>query len=273
MAPLRFSANLSWLFPELPGLLPRLRAAGSSGFEAAEVAWPYAEPPEALARAAREAGLRLVLINTPPGDHEKGEMGLGAVPGRQEAFREGLEQAVRIHLMAGRVPQGADPAAVKAEMETVFLENLRHAAGVLAQEDLVGLLEPINTRITDPQYFLDTPQQAAAILQKVGRPNLQLQMNPLPQDIFHWQIMDGNLTGNIREFLPIVGHVQVAQVPGRGEPSSPGELNFPYLFQLLEDEGYKGFVGCEYRPQGDTVEGLSWLRSYWDRRGHPGAGQ
>ncbi|XP_021105567.1 putative hydroxypyruvate isomerase isoform X4 [Heterocephalus glaber] len=215
MAPLRFSANLSWLFPELPGLPERLRAAGSSGFEAAEVAWPYAEPPEALERAARDAGLHLVLINTPPGDQEKGEMGLGAVPGRQAAFREGLEKAVlyakalgcpRIHLMAGRVPQGADPAAVRSEMETVFLENLRHAAEVLAQhptwcqENLVGLLEPINTRITDPRYFLDTPQQAAAILQKVGRPNLQLQM-----DIFHWQIMDGNLTGNIREFLPIVG--------------------------------------------------------------------
>lgn len=170
--------------------------------------------------------------------------------------------------MAGRVPQGADRAAVRGEMEMVFLENLRHAAGVLAQENLVGLLEPINTRVTDPQYFLDTPQQVAAILQKAGRPNLQLQM-----DIFHWQIMDGNLTGNIREFLPIVGHVQVAQVPGQGEPGSPGELNFPYLFQLLEDEGYKGFVGCEYQPQGDTGEGLSWLRSYWDRRGRPQAGQ
>nr|XP_030866872.1 putative hydroxypyruvate isomerase isoform X5 [Gorilla gorilla gorilla] len=255
MAPLRFSANLSWLFPELPGLPARVRAAGSSGFEAVEVAWPYAEPPEALARAARQAGLRLVLINTPPGAPRAGRAG-------------GCRGAGRIHLMAGRVPQGADRIAVKAEMEAVFLENLRHAAGVLAQEDLVGLLEPINTRITDPQYFLDTPQQAAAILQKVGRPNLQLQM-----DIFHWQIMDGNLTGNIREFLPIVGHVQVAQVPGRGEPSSPGELNFPYLFQLLEDEGYKGFVGCEYQPRGDTVEGLSWLRSYWDRRGHPEAGQ
>ncbi|XP_033623655.1 putative hydroxypyruvate isomerase isoform X3 [Fukomys damarensis] len=171
-----------------------------------------------------------------PRDQERGEMGLGAVPGRQAAFREGLEKAVlyakalgcpRIHLMAGRVPQGADRATVSGEMETVFLENLRHAAGVLAQENLVGLLEPINTRVTDPRYFLDTPQQgktpapsppvplgscallvsrprgfspAAAILQKVGRPNLQLQM-----DLFHWQIMDGNLTGNIREFLPIVG--------------------------------------------------------------------
>ncbi|GAB1288820.1 Putative hydroxypyruvate isomerase [Apodemus speciosus] len=277
MAPLRFSANVSWLFPELPGLPERLQAAGRAGFEAAEVAWPYAEPPEALASAARAAGLRLVLINTPRGDHEKGEMGLGAVPGRQAAFREGLEQAVlyakalgcpRIHLMAGRVPRGPDRAAVNREMEMIFVENLRHAAGVLAEENLVGLLEPINTRITDPQYFLDTPQQAAAILQKVGRPNLQLQM-----DIFHWQIMDGNLTGNIREFLPIVGHVQVAQVPDRGEPGSPGELDFTYLLQLLEDEGYQGFVGCEYRPRGDTVEGLSWLRSYWDRRGHPRTSQ
>nr|Q8R1F5.2 RecName: Full=Putative hydroxypyruvate isomerase [Mus musculus] len=277
MAPLRFSANVSWLFPELPGLPERLHAAGRAGFKAAEVAWPYTESPQALASAAQTAGLRLVLINTPRGDHEKGEMGLGAVPGRQAAFREGLEQAVlyakalgcpRIHLMAGRVPQGADRAAVKGEMETVFVENLKHAAGVLAQENLVGLLEPINTRITDPQYFLDTPRQAAAILQKVGRPNLQLQM-----DIFHWQIMDGNLTGNIREFLPTVGHVQVAQVPDRGEPGSSGELDFTYLFQLLEDEGYQGFVGCEYRPRGDTVEGLSWLRSYWDRRGHPRTGQ
>ncbi|KAM9693388.1 putative hydroxypyruvate isomerase isoform 2-T2 [Dama dama] len=340
MAPLRFSANLSWLFPELSGFPARLRAAGSSGFEAAEIGWPYAEPPEALARAAREAGLRVVLINTPPGDREKGENGLGAVPGRQAAFREGLEQAVlyakalgcsRIHLMAGRVPKGADRAVVRGEMETVFLENLRHAAEVLAQENLVGLLEPINTRITDPRYFLDTPQQAAAILQKVGRPNLQLQMvsggeegllkgpvfsksrdsgagcrvsdgGNLLQDLFHWQIMDGNLTGNVREFMPIVGeapflasswsamrfplsfhsshplhlppeHVQVAQVPGRGEPDSPGELNFSYLFQLLEDEGYTGFVGCEYQPRGDTVEGLSWLRSYWEMRGRPQAGQ
>ncbi|XP_076790457.1 putative hydroxypyruvate isomerase isoform X4 [Arvicanthis niloticus] len=185
-----------------------------------------------------------------------------------QALHECGALTYKIHLMAGRVPRGAARAAVKGEMEMVFVENLRHAAGVLAQENLVGLLEPINTRITDPQYFLDTPQQAAAILQKVGRPNLQLQM-----DIFHWQIMDGNLTGNVREFLPIVGHVQVAQVPDRGEPGSSGELDFTYLFQLLEDEGYQGFVGCEYRPRGDTVEGLSWLRSYWDRRGHPRTGQ
>nr|XP_030722516.1 putative hydroxypyruvate isomerase isoform X1 [Globicephala melas] len=280
MAPLRFSANLSWLFPELPSLAARLRAAGSSGFEAAEVGWPYGEPPEALARTAQEVGLQLVLINTPPGDREKGEMGLGAVPGRQAAFRDGLEQAVlyakalgcpRIHLMAGRVPQGADRAAVRGEMDTVFLENLRHAAGVLAQGELYSRILPGARRTLWGCWSPSTPASrtpAAAILEKVGRPNLQLQM-----DIFHWQIMDGNLTGNIRKFLPLVGHVQVAQVPGRGEPGSPGELNFPYLFQLLEDEGYKGFVGCEYQPRGDTVEGLSWLRSYWDKRGRPQAGQ
>nr|XP_019793526.2 putative hydroxypyruvate isomerase isoform X1 [Tursiops truncatus] len=313
MAPLRFSANVSWLFPELPSLPARLRAAGSSGFEAAEIGWPYGEPPEALARTAQEVGLQLVLINTPPGDREKGEMGLGAVPGRQAAFRDGLEQAVlyakalgcpRIHLMAGRVPQGADRAAVRGEMDTVFLENLRHAAGVLAQGELYSRILPGARRTLWGCWSPSTPASrtpAAAILEKVGRPNLQLQM-----DIFHWQIMDGNLTGNIRKFLPLVGegpflgsflvchaassvlplflpphicphllpgHVQVAQVPGRGEPGSPGELNFPYLFQLLEDEGYKGFVGCEYQPRGDTVEGLSWLRSYWDKRGRPQAGQ
>ncbi|XP_036703481.1 putative hydroxypyruvate isomerase isoform X5 [Balaenoptera musculus] len=212
MAPLRFSANVSWLFPELPGLPARLRAAGSSGFEAAEVGWPYEEPPEALARAAREVGLQLVLINTPPGDREKGEMGLGAVPGRQAAFRDGLEQAVlyakalgcpRIHLMAGRVPQGADRAAVRGEMETVFLENLRHAAGVLAQGELYSWIPPGARRTLWGCWNPSTPASrtpAAAILEKVGRPNLQLQM-----DIFHWQIMDGNLTGNIREFLPFVG--------------------------------------------------------------------
>ncbi|XP_059876903.1 putative hydroxypyruvate isomerase isoform X2 [Delphinus delphis] len=280
MAPLRFSANVSWLFPELPSLPARLRAAGSSGFEAAEIGWPYGEPPEALARTAQEVGLQLVLINTPPGDREKGEMGLGAVPGRQAAFRDGLEQAVlyakalgcpRIHLMAGRVPQGADRAAVRGEMDAVFLENLRHAAGVLAQGELYSRILPGARRTLWGCWSPSTPASrtpAAAILEKVGRPNLQLQM-----DIFHWQIMDGNLTGNIRKFLPLVGHVQVAQVPGRGEPGSPGELNFPYLFQLLEDEGYKGFVGCEYQPRGDTVEGLSWLRSYWDKRGRPQAGQ
>ncbi|XP_062438109.1 putative hydroxypyruvate isomerase isoform X1 [Rhea pennata] len=268
---LRFSANVSWLFPERATLPARLEAAARAGFRAAEAAWPAGCEAAALRAAAARAGLRLVLLNTPPGDPDKGEKGLGAVPGRQSAFREGLARAVqyakavdcpRIHLMAGRVPVGADRAAVAGEMETTFIENLRYAADILAQEDMIGLIEPINSRITDPRYFLNTPHQAAAILEKVGRPNLKLQL-----DIFHCQIMDGNLSRNLETYFPLIGHIQIAQVPGRHEPDSPGEVNFPYLFQLLESLGYTGYVGCEYAPKGDTVEGLGWLRSYWESRG------
>ncbi|NXV32290.1 HYI isomerase, partial [Rissa tridactyla] len=205
------------------------------------------------------------------GNQEAGEMGLAAVPGRQAAFRQDLSAAVqyaravgcpRIHLMAGRVPLGADRAAVADEMETTFIENLRYAADLLAQEDMIGLVEPINNRITDPRYFLNTPHQAAAILEKVGRPNLKLQL-----DLFHCQIMDGNLSRNLETYFPLIGHMQIAQVPGRHEPDSPGELNFPYIFELLESLGYSGYVGCEYAPKGDTLEGLGWLRSYWESRG------
>ncbi|XP_015725541.1 putative hydroxypyruvate isomerase [Coturnix japonica] len=268
---LRFSANLSWLFPELPALPARLEAAARAGFDAVESAWPEGCPATALHGAAERAGLRVVLLNTPPGDTERGEMGLCAVPGRQDAFRQGLAEAVRygravgchrIHLMAGRVPRGVEREAVAGEMEATFIENLRHAADVLAQEDMLGLVEPINSRITDPRYFLNTPHQAAAILEKVGRPNLKLQL-----DFFHCQIMDGNLSRNLETYLPLIGHIQIAQVPGRHEPDSPGELNFPYIFKLLESLGYTGYVGCEYAPKGDTVEGLGWLRSYWESRG------
>uniref|UniRef100_A0A674JVQ1 Hydroxypyruvate isomerase (putative) n=1 Tax=Terrapene triunguis TaxID=2587831 RepID=A0A674JVQ1_9SAUR len=174
------------------------------------------------------------------------------------AFREGLALAVkyakvlgcpRIHLMAGRVPVGTERATMALEMETTFVENLRYAADILAQEDMMGLLEPMNSRITDPRCFLTTPHQAAAILEKVGRPNLRLQL-----DIFHCQIMDGNLTQNLKMYFPLIGHIQIGQVPGRHEPDSPGEVNFPYLFQLLESLGYEGYVGCEYTPQGE----LGW---------------
>uniref|UniRef100_A0A8D0KTE8 Hydroxypyruvate isomerase (putative) n=1 Tax=Strix occidentalis caurina TaxID=311401 RepID=A0A8D0KTE8_STROC len=174
-------------------------------------------------------------------------MGLAAVPGRQAAFRQGLAAAVqyaravgcpRIHLMAGRVPPGTDLAAVASEMETTFIENLRYAADLLAQEDMIGLVEPINNRITDPSYYLNTPHQAAAILEKVGRPNLKL------------QLVKGCKQGGAAP-VPSLGHIQIAQVPGRHEPDSPGELNFPYIFELLESLGYTGYVGCEYAPKGE----------------------
>ncbi|XP_010151938.1 PREDICTED: putative hydroxypyruvate isomerase, partial [Eurypyga helias] len=156
---------------------------------------------------------------------------------------KGSKTSLGIHLMAGRVPLGTERAAVAGEMETTFIENLRYAADLLAQEDMIGLVEPINNRITDPRYFLNTPHQAAAILEKVGHPNLKLQL-----DLFHCQIMDGNLSRNLETYFPLIGHIQIAQVPGRHEPDSPGELSFPYLFELLESLGYTGYVGCEYAP-------------------------
>uniref|UniRef100_A0A8D0GL29 Putative hydroxypyruvate isomerase n=1 Tax=Sphenodon punctatus TaxID=8508 RepID=A0A8D0GL29_SPHPU len=244
MAPLRFAANVAWLFAaEEPGLAGRLEAAGRAGFRAAELGWDWLGQEAA---ALRGVGLETVLINTPPGDLDQGDKGLGAVPGRQPEFREGLALAVnyakalacpRIHLMAGRIPPRAERAAVATTMEDTFIENLRYAADLL---DMVGLLEPINSRITDP------------------RPSLWLHTSRRPVPV---------ATQPSLRLPPLLGHIQIAQVPGRHEPDSPGEVNFPYLFQLLETLGYDGYVGCEYKPQGDTLEGLGWLRSYWQSRG------
>ncbi|XP_073400612.1 putative hydroxypyruvate isomerase [Dendrobates tinctorius] len=264
--PLRFAANISWLFQEIPDLPGRISAAARAGFPAVEVAWPYAADLEGMKAALKENNMELVLMNTPAGDATAGELGLGALPGRQDEFRAGLQQAVtwarelhctRIHIMAGRVPAGMERASIVKDMEETFIENLKYAADMLHEAGIVGLIEPINCRISEPLYFLNTPQQGASILQKVGRPNVKMQM-----DLFHWQIMDGNLTENIKTYLPSIGHVQVAQVPLRNEPDSPGELNFMYLYELLQELGYQGFIGCEYRPRGDTAAGLGWMKTY-----------
>uniref|UniRef100_A0A3Q3WRF5 Putative hydroxypyruvate isomerase n=1 Tax=Mola mola TaxID=94237 RepID=A0A3Q3WRF5_MOLML len=266
MAPLKFCANISWLFTEFPDFSQRIYAAASAGFQAVEAAWLYDTDVSELQRAREATGVEVVLINTPPGDVKAGDLGLGAVPGRETEFRQGLDVALkyardlsckRIHLMAGRVPLGSHRTAVDKEMEAVFVQNLKYAADILSKEGITGVIEPINTRITDPRYFLDSPCQAAAILEKVGKPNIKLQM-----DVFHWQIMDGNLTQNIHMYLPIIGHVQIAQVPGRNEPNSAGELNYSYLFNILQSCGYQGYIGCEYKPLGTTNEGLGWLKEY-----------
>ncbi|XP_054482738.1 putative hydroxypyruvate isomerase isoform X3 [Anoplopoma fimbria] len=266
MAPLKFCANISWLFTELPDFSQRMYAAASAGFRAVEAAWLYDSDLEELQRAREATGVEVILINTPPGNIKGGDLGLGAVPGREAEFRQGLDLALkyaraldckRIHLMAGRVPEGSHRMAVAKEMEAIFVQNLNYAADILSKEGITGLIEPINTRVTDPRYFLDSPHQAAAILEKVGKPNIKLQM-----DVFHWQIMDGNLTQNIHKYFPIIGHVQIAQVPGRNEPDSAGELNYSYLFNTLENLHYQGYIGCEYKPLGSTEEGLGWIKDY-----------
>ncbi|KAM4575317.1 putative hydroxypyruvate isomerase [Fundulus diaphanus] len=267
MAALKFCANISWLFTELPDFSKRICAAASAGFQAVEAAWLYDSDLSELQKAKEAAGVEFVLINTPPGDLKAGDLGLGAVPGRELEFRQGLDLTLkfakalnckRIHLMAGRIPVGSHRATVAREMEDVFVQNLSYAADILSKEGITGLIEPINSRITDPRYFLDSPHQAAAILEKVGKPNIQLQM-----DIYHWQIMDGNLTQNIHKYFPIIGHVQIAQVPGRNEPDSDGELSYSYLFSILEKLGYHGYLGCEYKPLDSTEEGLGWIKRYW----------
>uniref|UniRef100_A0A8C0ESK1 Hydroxypyruvate isomerase (putative) n=1 Tax=Bubo bubo TaxID=30461 RepID=A0A8C0ESK1_BUBBB len=167
-----------------------------------------------------------------------------------QGMEAGPGRGSTIHLMAGRVPPGTDRAAVAGEMETTFIENLRYAAALLAQEDMIGLVEPINNRITDPSYYLNTPHQGKAL------PKVSFR----GEDLFHCQIMDGNLSCNLETYFPLIGHIQIAQVPGRHEPDSPGELNFPYIFELLESLGYTGYVGCEYAPKGE------WARSRWRKR-------
>ncbi|XP_008276374.1 putative hydroxypyruvate isomerase isoform X2 [Stegastes partitus] len=260
MAPLKFCANITWLFTELPDFSQRMYAAAAAGFQAVEAAWLYDSDLQELQRAREATGLEVVLINTPPGNVKAGDLGLGAVPEREAEFRQSLDLAVkyaralhckRIHLMAGRFPEDSDRTAVAKNMEAVFVQNLSYAADVLAKEGITGLIEPINTRITDPRYFLDSPHQAAAILEKVGKPNIKLQM-----------IMDGNLTQNIQKYFPIIGHVQIAQVPGRNEPDSAGELNYSYLFKTLETHGYQGYIGCEYKPLSSTAEGLGWIKQH-----------
>uniref|UniRef100_UPI003AAF3728 putative hydroxypyruvate isomerase isoform X2 n=1 Tax=Centroberyx gerrardi TaxID=166262 RepID=UPI003AAF3728 len=257
MPPLKFCANISWLFTELPDFSQRIYAAASAGFQAVEAAWLYDADLQELRRAKEATGVEMVLINTPPGDMKAGDLGLGAVPGREAEFKQGLDLAL-IHLMAGRIPVGSDKTAIAKEMEAIFVQNLKYAADILSKEGITGLIEPINTRITDPRYFLDSPHQAAAILERVGKPNIKLQM-----DVFHWQIMDGNLTQNIQKYFPLIGHIQIAQVPGRNEPDSAGELNYRYLFSTLEKQDYQGYIGCEYKPLGSTSEGLGWVKDYW----------
>ncbi|XP_034036641.1 putative hydroxypyruvate isomerase isoform X3 [Thalassophryne amazonica] len=208
------------------------------------------EDPQCRFRRVSGCGSRLAL-----------RLGPGRAPESPAGHRGGgrpHQHPARIHLMAGRLPAGSHRAAVAKEMEAIFVQNLQYSADVLLQEGITGLIEPINTRITDPTYFLDSPHQAAAIVEKVGKPNMKLQM-----DVFHWQIMDGNLTQNIHKYLPLIGHIQIAQVPGRNEPDSAGELNYRYLFNLLETLGYQGYIGCEYKPLRSTNEGLGWLKDHW----------
>ncbi|XXQ52604.1 2-oxo-tetronate isomerase [Xenophilus aerolatus] len=264
----RFAANLSMLYTELP-FLDRFAAAAADGFEAVEYLFPYEHAPADLAARLRDQGLQQVLFNTPPGDWAAGERGLACLPGREADFRGAVAKALdyaqaldcpRIHLMAGLVPEGR----TRDELRPLYIDNLRCAAELAAQAGREVLIEPINTRDI-PGFFLNRQDEAHAIVQAVGAPNLKVQM-----DLYHCQIVEGDVATKIRQYLTTgrVGHFQIAGVPGRHEPDV-GELHYPYLFDVIDEVaaqcGWQGWVGCEYRPArgavpGGTSDGLGWMR-------------
>jgi hydroxypyruvate isomerase len=244
-----FSANLGFLFPELP-MLGRIEAAARAGFRAIELHWPYDVPAEALAAACEAADVVLTGINTSPGDLSAGEFGLGALPGREANFEAAVAQslaycrvtgATMIHAMAGVGPTS----------RSTFVDNLKQAAAEARRFGVTLLLEPLNPRDV-PGYFYSTVDEAAEIIELVGAPNVKLMF-----DVYHVGVASGDVIMRLRRFFPLVGHVQIAAVPSRNEPDE-GEISYPAIFLELEALGYAGWVGCEYRPRGDTLEGLVW---------------
>lgn len=253
----RFAANLSMLFTELP-FLDRFEAAARCGFRGVECLFPYEHSATEIARRLHENGLELVLFNLPPGNWAAGERGLAALPGREREFEAALVRALdyaatlgcrRLHAMAGVVPRGESTVSCEA----VYLANLERAAERAAAVGVEILIEPLNERDV-PGYLLHRQAQARGYREMLGRENLKVQM-----DLYHCQIVEGDLTTRLRAQLPHIGHVQIAGVPERHEPDT-GEVAYPYLFDLLDALDYRGWVGCEYRPRADTWSGLRWAK-------------
>jgi hydroxypyruvate isomerase len=256
----RFAANLSMMYAE-HAFLDRFAAAAADGFDAVEYLFPYAFERAELAQRLADHGLAQVLFNAPPGDWDGGERGLACLAARRDEFRRDfVEQALpyaqalrcrQVHVMAGIVAAGTDAAAA----HDVYVDNLAWAAQQAAGAGIDVLMEPINARDM-PGYFLNRQAQAHDIALEAGAPNLKVQM-----DLYHCQVSEGDLAMKLRRFLPTgrVAHLQIAGVPQRHEPDL-GEVNYPYLFELIDELGYAGHVGCEYRPRAGTSAGLGWLR-------------
>jgi len=254
----KLAANLSMMFTEAP-FLDRLAAAADEGFLGVEFLFPYEFSPEAVENRRRAAGVEIALFNLPAGRWGDGERGITCIPGREEEFRTGLEKALayaaqlgtyRLHAMAGIVPQDANPAACR----TTLIENLKYAADKVAEHNVTLLLEAINTRDM-PGFCVSTQMESHAICRAVNASNLKMQM-----DLYHMQVMEGDLAMKLKHYAPHCGHIQIAGCPDRNEPDN-GEVRFEYLLRVIDDLGYEGWVGCEYRPAGRTTDGLDWFRS------------
>ena len=253
---MRYSANLGFLFTDLP--LPQaIHAAKDAGFDAVECHFPYDVPAADVATALQETGLAMLGLNTWPGDKAAGDFGLAALTGREDEARAAIAQALdyaiatgtkAVHVMAGRTDGGK-------RAEATFRANLAHACDLAAAHGITILIEPINTR--DVQgYHLSRTDHAQQIIAALGKPNLKLMF-----DCYHMQIMQGDLATHLRALLPVIGHVQIAAVPDRGEPDQ-GEVDYRWLMAHLGGLGYSGFVGAEYRPRAGTLSGLGWLNRF-----------
>ena len=244
----RLAASVEMLFREA-GLLDRFARAAAAGFRGVEIQSPYGETKEDIAERVRHHGLSAVLMNVLPG--------VAAIPGREGEFRGALTRALayaeaagcrQLHCVAGRTDD--------SKAESTFVANLKWAAAAARPADVRLLIEPLNTR-DNPGYFLTGTAQARRILDQVGSENVLLQY-----DCYHMQIMEGDLAGTVKSHLDVIGHFQIAGVPGRHEPDQAQEVDYASLLALIDSLGYQGWVGCEYHPRKGTVEGLSWARPY-----------
>lgn len=251
----RFAANLTMLFNEVP-FLDRFELAAKAGFKAVEFLFPYAFSAQEIRSRLDANGLELILHNLPAGNWEGGERGIACLPDRINEFRSGVARAIeyagalgvkQLNCLAGKAPAGVPEGMLRQ----TFIDNLRFAAGELKGAGLNLLIEPVNT-FDIPDFYLSRTVQAASILVEVGANNAFIQY-----DIYHAQRMEGELAATLQKYFPLIRHVQLADNPGRNEPGT-GEINYPFLFALLDRLGYTGWIGCEYKPAGATEAGLGW---------------
>lgn len=265
--PLKFAANVSMIFTEHKDLLERYDAAKQAGFQGVECIYPYDVPTDKLAAHREELGIEQTLLNSYRGDPQKGELGFAAIPGKEKEFQDSLDVSIkyckalkckRLHVMAGLMPsnEGNQRTELLQKMEDTFVKNLKDAVPRLQKEGILALIEPINT-VSIPAYFLSTLDQATRIMSRVGHENLKLQF-----DFFHIQMMHGNLTKNFEKHLPHVGYIQVSQPPHRGQPDSDGEIDYSYIFSMIERTGYDGWIGAEYLPTGTSADSLKWYEKF-----------
>ncbi|HCH00797.1 MAG TPA: hydroxypyruvate isomerase [Vibrio sp.] len=254
----KFAANLSMLFTEVD-FLQRFEQAAQAGFQGVEYLFPYDFEASTIKGVLESNHLKQVLFNLPAGDWQAGDRGIAVDPNRVEEFQQGVTKAIQyakaldcnqVNCLAGIVPDGV----TAQQAEETFVSNLRFAAGALKENGISLIIEAINTRDI-PGFFLTNTKQALDIIEKVGSDNLNFQY-----DIYHMQIMEGDLAPTLSEHLGQIQHVQLADNPGRHEPGT-GEINYPFLFNHLDSIGYDGWIGCEYKPKTTTQEGLSWMTS------------